>query len=388
MKPLVICGGGMAAMRLVKELKAVEFDDPIVVVCEEAMFGYNRVLLPDFLAGKRSLEELRVEQEISGHQKLSVLTELVGVELDVRNKTLRLSDGSILEYGRLVLATGASAKFPSIPGIDLDGVGTLRCISDAQYLSGVRDKNTAIVGGGLLGLEAAAALSERGHKVTVVHRNTQLLNKQIDAAAASKLQAELESLGIKFCLKAEVSSIEGGTSAKALTLSNGESMEVDNVLFATGSVPNSKLGRDDLRIEAGAYTADAQLRTSIESVYALGECAVVNGNRSALVGTLNEQARVLANNLLGSTDEFVKPVESTRLKVGTVELVVAGSLADNAKNDVLMNGSGIYRRFSYEGKTLKGVVLFGDTRGAAGISAAVGKTYATPSERLALASGS
>ena len=88
MKPLVICGGGMAAMRLVKELKAVEFDDPIVVVCEEAMFGYNRVLLPDFLAGKRSLEELRVEQEISGHQKLSVLTELVGVELDVRNKTL------------------------------------------------------------------------------------------------------------------------------------------------------------------------------------------------------------------------------------------------------------------------------------------------------------
>lgn len=365
---LVIVGNGMAAARLVEELtKRAPGRYAIAVIGDEPALAYNRVLLSSLLAGE--VAEKDIELKSRDWWKAQGVTLVYGhraTDIDTRSRQVHLDEGANLAFSKLVLATGSEPIRLPLPGTELPGVLTFRDVNDVRAITARAGpkKRAVVIGGGLLGLEAAYGLNKAGAAVTVVHLMDRLMERQLDARSAGMLKSALEARGVEVLLGAESIAVEGRDKAEGVRLADGRVLDADLVVMAAGIRPRADLARaGDLRVNRG-IVVDDQMQTSATGIYALGECAEHRGICYGLVEPAYEQARVLACHLSGESASYAGSLLATNLKMSGVNLFSAGDfLGAPATESIVLTDAehGIYRKLVVKEGRLAGAVLLGDT---------------------------
>lgn len=372
---LMIVGNGMAGHRLLEAvLKREHRPARITVIGDESSPAYNRIMLSPWLAGEtdRDALTLRAVDWYAEQGVALVLGERV-TDIDRDRRRVTTDSGRELDYDRLVLATGSRPAMPDVPGIGLAGVHGFRDLSDAAALTHVAQhaadasNHAVVVGGGLLGLEAAEGLRKRGMQVTVLQRGSHLMNRQLDTTAAELLQSELESRGLAVETRARLAGCEGNGQGYvcAVRLEDGRRLDADCVVVAAGIVPNVELGRQIGLVTARGVVVDAWMTTSDPAIHALGECCEFEGSTYGLVEPIWRQVEVLAAGLCHeSIDGYVEAPTATKLKVSGVSLYAFGPIEPDEAHEVLTyhdTQHGDYRRLLLRNNRLEGAVLYGDT---------------------------
>ena len=367
-EPLVIVGNGMAAARLVEELTRVALGRyAIAVIGNEPRLAYNRVLLSSVLAGETASQDIEL-RPASWWQDRGVTLKYgcVATEIDVGRRELKIANEESVLFSKLILTTGSSALRLNVPGADLAGVHTFRDSRDVDLLLtlAAQKKRVVVVGGGLLGLEAAYGLAKAGSPVTLVHLMDRLMERQLDAPAAELLKSLVERKGIEILLNANTARIHGETRVDGVELTDGRRIAADAVIFAAGIRPNIALAKEaGISVNRG-IVVDDHLQTSASDVFAIGECAEHRGICYGLVEPAHEQARVLAERLSGRDARYAGSVLSTNLKVSGVNVFSAGDfLGSEGTEEIVLSdpGIGLYKKLVIADGRLAGVVLFGDT---------------------------
>lgn len=370
-EPLVIIGNGMAAARFVEELaKRALGRYAIAVIGDEPRLAYNRVLLSSVLAGETNSQDIELRSASWWRDRGVTLTYgCAAHSIDLNGRTIHLANGTAVPFSKAVIATGSTAIRLNVPGADLPGVHTFRDSRDVDLLLKLarEKKRVVVVGGGLLGLEAAYGLAKAGSKVTLLHLMDRLMERQLDAPAASLLKRLVESKGIEVLLGANTKQILGEDTPQGVELSDGRVIAADAVVFAAGIRPNVALAKDaGVPVNRG-IVVDDQLRTGSADVFALGECAEHRGTCYGLVEPAYEQARVLADHLAGRQALYDGSVVSTNLKVSGVSVFSAGDFLGETDTDALVFNDerrGTYKKLVVADGRLKGAVLVGDTQDA------------------------
>ena len=390
---LLVVGFGMAAGRLLQEIAQLapgQFD--ITVIGEESQSAYNRILLSPLLAGESDTSLLPLQSaDWYRSQGIKVLTGDPVLELDVEARLVRTASGSSHSWDMLVLATGSRAARLPLPGRDLDGIISLRTLNDANDVMARMDdarqpaRNAVVVGGGVLGLEAACALQSRGVSTSVVHNAGWPMNRQLDSEAGEFLASTLAARGIRFISDAQCERFvanQDGQRVAALQMGDGELLPCDLVIMAVGIAPEVSLARESGMAVSRAIAVDGWLRSSTPGVFALGECCEIEGEQFGLVAPIYQQAQVLAavlqrhaesglNASLTDIAPYTRQALPTRLKVSGVHVFSAGDLDDLSS---LASGAsaskrtlawrdkerGEYRRLWWQGECLQAAVMFGD----------------------------
>ena len=367
-EPLVVIGNGMAAARFADELsKRALGRYAIAVVGEEPRLAYNRVLLSSVLAGEVASSEIELKPQ--GWWRDRGITLRYGCRatgIDTTARTVAMADGESLAFSKLVFATGSQPIRPALPGMALPGVITFRDINDIWTIwhrAGSGDR-VVVIGGGLLGLEAAYGLAKAGARVTVLHLMDRLMERQLDAQAARMLQRAVEAMGIEVILNADTAEISGTSRVEGVTLKDGRTIEADAVVVAIGIRPSADLARAaGIAVKRGIVIDDA-LETDVAGIHAIGECAEHRGVCYGLVEPAHEQARVLAARLSGRDARYAGSVLSTNLKVSGVNVFSAGDfLGAEGTEEIMLSdpGIGLYKKLVIADGRLVGAVLFGDT---------------------------
>ena len=364
---LTVIGNGMAAGRFLEELLPIAGSRyGIDVFGAEPHGTYNRVMLSPVLSGEMGLPEIMIHDRDWFRDNGITLHSDCRIEaIDTRRKCIRSAAGRIHEYDRLVIATGSSPVRLALPGSDLPGVISFREIRDVEMMldSASRGERAVVIGGGLLGLEAASGLVKQGMGVTVVQRSGALMNRQLDAPAAAYLLRQLRREGLEFRLGLETRAFLGKGCVSAVSLADGSELEADLVVVAAGIQPNRALAKAAGIACGRGILVDDRLRTSVADVYALGECVEHRGRTYGLVAPLYEMATACARQLAGVDDRYVGSVSPTRLKVTGIELFSMGAFAPGAGESLVLEDprGDIYRRLIVADGRLSGAVLYGDT---------------------------
>ncbi len=365
---LVVVGNGMAAMRTAEELLARDPDrHDITVIGAEPHPNYNRILLSSVLAGEKTLDEIIINpRDWYVEHGIELIAGAAVTAIDRIAKTVTLADSRIIPYDRLLLATGSKPLAPPIPGLGLPGVCAFRDIGDVEaMIEAARSRRRAVViGGGLLGLEAAWGLKRRGMSVALVHLMPSLMERQLDPAAGELLRRDLDARGIAFFTNGQTEEILGTERAEGVRLADGREIAADLVVLAIGIRPNIDLARGaDLAINRGIKVGD-DLRTSDPDIYAVGECIEHNGQVFGLVAPIWEQAKVCGARLAGDAAAvYVPPPVFTSLKITGIEVFSAGALgaADAADDEITLHDArrGVYKKVVLRENKLVGAVLYG-----------------------------
>ena len=363
---LVVIGAGMASGRMLEAIFDAGGDFDVTLFNAEARGNYNRLMLSPVLSGEKTYAQI-VTHDAEWYESQGVdcrFGEPV-VKIDRENRVVYSNAGGV-PYDALVIATGSAPFIIPVPGKDLPGVCTYRDLEDtnAMIAASRPGAKAVVIGGGLLGLEAAAGMAARGAEVVVIHLMGHLMERQLDPAAGYLLQKDLESRGIGVHCKGATKAILGTDRVEAVLLEDGTVYPADLVCMAVGIRPEVRLA-NDAHLEVGrGITVDDQMRTSDPAIFALGECVEHDKQLFGLVAPLYDQAKVLAATLLGQDAAF-KPVQTaTKLKVTGVDLFSAGDFADApGREDIVFRdpGRGVYKRLILEGDRLIGAVMYGDT---------------------------
>jgi len=370
-EPLVIVGNGMAAARLVDELaKSALGRYAIAVIGAEPRLAYNRVLLSSVLAGETASHELELQPASWWRDRgVTLKYGCAASGIDVGRRELKIAGEESVTFSKLVLATGSVPLRLDVPGADLAGVHTFRDGRDVDLLLavGAQKKRVVIVGGGLLGLEAAYGLAKAGAPVTLIHLMDRLMERQLDKPAAELLKRLVERKGIEVLLNVSTSRLHGETSVQGLELADGRSIDADAVIFAAGIRPNIALaGQAGISVNRG-IVVDDRLQTDATDIFALGECAEHRGICYGLVEPAYEQARVLAQHLAGGAASYNGSVVSTNLKVSGINVFSAGDfIAAEGSETIVLNDTkhGTYKKLVISNGSLTGAVLVGDSQDA------------------------
>ncbi|HWX05843.1 MAG TPA: FAD-dependent oxidoreductase [Bradyrhizobium sp.] len=370
-EPLVIVGNGMAAARLVDELtKAALGRYAIAVIGDEPRLAYNRVLLSSVLAGETASHDIELRPaEWWRDRGVTLKYGCVASEIDVGRRELKIENDESIAFSRLVLATGSTPLRLDVSGADLAGVHTFRDCRDVDLLLSLaaQKKRVVVVGGGLLGLEAAYGLAKVGAQVALIHLMDRLMERQLDAPAAELLKTLVERKGIKILLNANTARIHGERRVEAVELADGARIAADAVIFAAGIRPNVALARDaGIAVNRG-IVVDDHLQTGAPEIFALGECAEHRGICYGLVEPAYEQARVLARHLAGRAAAYQGSVVSTNLKVSGVSVFSAGDFIGSPGSEAIVlndQRGGTYKKLVISGGRLTGTVLVGDVADA------------------------
>ncbi|ADG05892.1 nitrite reductase large subunit NirB [Kyrpidia tusciae] len=369
-KKLVLVGNGMAGIRCIEEILAADpeaFD--IIVFGAEPHPNYNRILLSSVLAGDTRLQDI-VLNDWSWYEQhgITLYTGHPVSRIDIPNKRVCTSTGIEEPYDELILATGSLPILLPVPGSDKEGVIAFRNIEDCRTMieASKTYSKAVVIGGGLLGLEAARGLLHLSMDVSVVHLFDCLMERQLDPTASKMLQAELERQGMRFLMEKQTAEILGDRRVTGVRFSDGTEEPADLVVMAVGIRPNTALAKEaGIAVNRG-IVVDDELRTSEPNVYAVGECAEHRGVVYGLVQPLYEQARVLALSLCGRTPApYTGSVTATKLKVSGVDVFSAGEFLDGPDTRAVRihdEMEGIYKKVLVRGGKVTGAVLFGDTR--------------------------
>jgi nitrite reductase (NADH) large subunit len=391
---VVVVGGGIAGQAVVEALRDRDAQVPITLICGEPRLPYDRVMLSEILVSGADADSLalRPAEWFEDHD-VQVLLGHYALGLDGRSngtRLLSLSNGCTMPFDRLVLATGSQPLMPPLPGIDLDNVYPFRGPEDCAGIraAAARAKHAAVIGGGLLGLEAARGVRSQGCPTTVVHLMERLMERQLDAGAAALLQPRFEELGIEILLERRTTALvgdEGGV--KRLRFADGAEIDADLVVVSIGIRPEVTLARKlGVSCERGIVVDDA-MRTNLPGVVAVGECAQHRGMVYGLVGPILEQARVVADTLLGREAGYGGSVPSAKLKVAGIDLVSVGEAFGDAAAVSEDASNGVYRKLVLKDGRAAGAILLGDIRGNEALLADVkaGELVEDPLARLAAA---
>jgi nitrite reductase (NADH) large subunit len=365
---LLVVGNGMAGIRAVEDvLERAPGRYDITMFGAEPHTAYSRIMLSPVLAGEKSFDDI-VSHDRDWYAANTV-TLNSGTAVSAIHPGARIlvtGDGRSFAYDKLILATGSHPVILPVPGHDLPGVVTFRDAKDvAAMLAAARHgRNAVVVGGGLLGLEAAYGLMKQGMNVTVVHLMADLMERQLDREASSLLRREIEGRGVRVLCSAQTASILGARRVRAVMLKEGIELPADLVVMAVGVRPNADIARAaGLSVSRGIVVDDG-MRTSDPHVFAVGECVEHQGVCHGLVAPLYDMAKVLAETLSGRAGVYRPAATATRLKVTGVDLFSAGNFAGGeGYEDIVLRDPerGIYRRLVLKDDRLAGAVLYGDT---------------------------
>ena len=366
-EPLVIVGNGMAAARLVDELsKAALGRYAIAVIGDEPRLAYNRVLLSSVLAGETASHDIELRPANWWRDRgVTLKYGCRATAIDIGRRELKIAGEESISFSKLILTTGSSALRLSVPGADLAGVHTFRDTRDVDLLLtlAAQKKRVVVVGGGLLGLEAAYGLAKAGAAVTLVHLMDRLMERQLHAPAGELLKSLVERKGIEILLNANTARIHGETRVEGVELVDGRRIDADAVIFAAGIRPNITLAKEaGISVNRG-IVVDDHLRTGAGDVFAIGECAEHRGICYGLVEPAYEQARVLAQHLAGVSASYGGSVVATNLKVSGVSVFSAGDFMGAAGSETIVLSDinhGTYKKLVISDGRLTGAVLIGD----------------------------
>jgi len=364
---LVVIGNGMAGCRAVEEILARDSARfRVTIFGSEPRVNYNRIMLSPVLAGEKSFDDIIINDERwYASNGIELLTGDPVVEIDRGAKLVHSASGKTRAYDKLILATGSDPFIIPVPGKDLHGVVTFRDLDDVQRMveAAERGGRAVVIGGGLLGLEAAHGLSLRGMKVTVLHLMPSLMERQLDEAAGWLLRQELASRGMEIITEADTAEIIGDSHVAAVRLRDGRELSADIVVMAVGIRPNIALAaKAGLNVGRGVQVDD-HLVTSDASILAVGECVEHRSTCYGLVAPLFEMCRSLAEGLTGQHSGFTGSVTSTKLKVSGIDVFSAGDFSGSGdiEDIVLRDASrGVYKRLLLRENMLVGAVLYGD----------------------------
>ncbi|TPM08916.1 NAD(P)/FAD-dependent oxidoreductase [Mesorhizobium sp. B2-3-11] len=366
---LVIIGNGMAPGRMLEHLlEQAPGRYAVTIFNAEPRVNYDRIMLSPVLSGEKAYEEIIIHGD--GWYIKHGITLYKGhkiVAIDRQAKTVTSDHGVTEPYDKLVIATGSVPFIIPVPGHNLPGVLTYRDLDDvrAMMLAAQSRAKAVVIGGGLLGLEAAAGLNSQGMDVTVLHVMPTLMERQLDPAAGYLLQRAVEQRGIKVITKANTQAITGNGKVQQVELADGTIIPATLVVMAVGIRPNAALAKDaGIAVNRG-IVVDAGMRSNDPDIFALGECAEVGGTVYGLVAPLYEMARVAAHQLAGDeTAAFVHMDTPTKLKVTGIDLFSLGDFADgdDRQEIVLRDASaGVYKRLVLRDDRIIGTVLYGET---------------------------
>ena len=366
---LVLIGNGMAGMRTVDELLKLAPDKyDITVFGAEPHGNYNRIMLSPVLAGDKSLEDIIInDMQWYEENNIALHTGCTVTEIDRRHRRVIADDGRVAEYDRLILATGSNPVMLPIEGQHLEGVISFRDINDVNVMiETAKTHNKAVViGGGLLGLEAANGLMVQGMDVTIVHRSGRLMSQQLDNEAAALMQKELEETGLQFLMNHDTEALLGTDRVEKVRFKNGVEIEADLVVMAVGVRPNIALAeKSGIECDKGIVVSDT-LQTYTPNIYAVGECVQHRKQTFGLVAPLFEQAKVCANHLaeLGIAS-YISTITATKLKVTGINLYSAGDyIGDEDTEEMVFKDPArhVYKKLVIKNDIIVGIVLYGDT---------------------------
>lgn len=367
---IVVVGNGMAGQRLLAELDARGRANGVLAIGAEPHPAYNRILLSSVLAGEATLADIGLgDRDWYASRGIDLVTGDPVVAIDRAAKTIALASGRCESYGKLVLATGSRAIRLNLPGAER--AVAFRDLSDIERLRAAKAGSTAVViGGGLLGLEAAYGLAKRGVRVALVHLMDDLMERQLDAAAAKLLAREISARGIALHLGASTDRIE----ADAIVLRDGTRIPAALVVMAVGIMPETALATSAGLGCGRGVRIDDTLRTTDPEIHAFGECAEHRGACFGLVGPIWDQARALADILTGRAATYEGSSVATTLKVSGVALFSAGIVREAPGAETLVfsdPAQGVYRKLILREGRLEGAVLYGDTDGSSWYAAAI-----------------
>jgi len=366
---LVLIGNGMAGMRTIEELLDLDKEMYDITVFGAEPYGnYNRILLSPVLAGEKTIEEIMLNDEqwyMDNNVKLHKGKAIVNI--DRKKQVVIADDGTEEKYDRLLLATGSNPFIIPVPGHDLPGVISFRDIYDVDQMldASKKHQHAVVIGGGLLGLEAANGLMLQGMSVTVVHLGDVLMERQMDTVAGEMLKKSLEERGLNFLMGASTEAVLGEDHVKGVRFKNGMEISADLVVMAVGIRPNIELAEKiGLHCEKGVVVNDT-MQTYDPKIYSVGECVQHRGQAYGLVAPLFEQAKVCANHLAKmGIGRYEGSVTSTKLKVTGIDLFSAGDFnGDETTEDIVMKdvNRGIYKKVVLKDNKIHGAVMYGDT---------------------------
>jgi nitrite reductase (NADH) large subunit len=369
---LVVVGNGMAGMRTVEELLKIAPDlYDITVFGSEPHPNYNRILLSPVLAGEQTLDQIVLNtRQWYADNGIALRSGCTVVGVNRQRRVVQADDGSETPYDRLLVATGSNPFMLPVPGRELPGVIGYRDIADTQAMidAAARYRHAVVIGGGLLGLEAANGLARRGMQVTVVHIAPWLMERQLDAVAGGLLQGTLESRGLNFMIGAQTEALLAGDDGRvaAVRFKDGQTVAADLVVMAAGIRPNTALAEKiGLHCQRGVVVSDTLQTVTDPRVYAVGECAAHRGIAYGLVAPLFEQARVCATHLARfGIGLYTGSQVSTKLKVTGIDLFSAGDFMGGPDSESIVLSDpvgGVYKKLVIRGDRLVGAVLYGDT---------------------------
>lgn len=368
-KRLVLVGNGMAGVRTIEEIldrDAEQFQ--ITVIGEEPYTNYNRIMLSNVLQNKMTVDEIITHnREWYAERDIELIHHDPATEMDTVSKIITTASGRKVEYDRCILATGSRSFILPVEGSQLEGVLGFRTIDDTVSMleQAKRYRKAAVIGGGLLGLEAAKGLVDQGMDVTVIHLEKWLMEMQLNEPAGNLLKRDLEAQGLKFLMEKRTVRIAGETRATAVEFSDGSSVEADMVIMAAGIRPETALARSaGLTVERGIVVGD-DMRTSAPDVYAVGECVQHRGRVYGLVAPLFEQGRTLADALTkGEAAPYLGSTTYTSLKVSGCDLFSAGTIREEEGVQAIEAYDGLagsYKKIFVKDNRVTGIVLYGDT---------------------------
>lgn len=363
---LVVIGNGMAAMRTVEELLAIDAERyDITVIGEEPRVNYNRIMLSPLLAGETTFDDIVLNtQQWYAANNIALHTGQRITDIDRSQQTVTSNTGLTLAYDRLLLATGSNSFIVPIPGNDLPGVVAFRTVDDVDTMldKAAHAGNAIVIGGGLLGLEAAYGLSLRGMTVTVLHRGEWLMERQLDQQAGEMLRANLEGRGINIITEANTSTLLGDDHVTGAQLDDGTEIPADLVVMAAGIIPNISVAQSADLICERAVVVDDHMCTSDPHIFAVGECAQHRGTCYGVVAPIWDQAKVCATHLAENEPLIYEGSKlATTLKVSGIDVYSAGDFfAEDDCCTYTDASAGIYKKLVFSGQQLIGVVLYGD----------------------------
>ncbi|WP_455216977.1 FAD-dependent oxidoreductase, partial [Kaarinaea lacus] len=366
---LVVIGNGMAGIRTLEELLKLNPDYyDITVIGAEPHPNYNRIMLSPVLAGEKTIDDIILNQPSWYEENnITLKTGNPVTRINRVNRVVETGNGESINYDRLLLATGSNPFIIPVPGHDKDGVIGFRDIADVEtMLSATKQyKKAVVIGGGLLGLEAANGLMKNGMEVTVIHLLDTLMERQLDKPAADMLKATLEESGMNFLMEAQTSEIIGNGRVQGVRFADGSEIKADLVVMAVGIRPNIQLAQESgIHCEKGIVVNDT-MQTYDPRVYSVGECVQHRNMCYGLVAPLFEQAKVAANHLANiGIGRYEGSVTSTKLKVTGIDLFSAGDFHEQEGDEVLVlrdPAMGVYKKLVVRENRIRGAVMYGDT---------------------------
>ena len=367
---LVLIGNGLAGMRCLEDLLDMAPDRyEVTVIGEEPWGNYNRIMLSPVLSGEKTIDDIMLHPHAWYSDKgIKFIADDPAVKIDRPRKVVYTEKGEKVDYDRLIIATGSSPFIPPVQGVDLKGVISFRDIFDVNTMIKYCEtkKNAVVIGGGLLGLEAAYGLKQRGMNVTVLHLMDRIMERQLDGRASRMLRQSIEQKGINIITEANTEALIGKKGhVSQVRLKDGTVLDADLVVFAVGIRPNIALAQSaGLRCNRGIMVNDT-MQTFDPSIYAVGECIEHRNQTFGLVEPLWGQAFICATHLAehGSLT-FKSPTVPTQLKVSGVDVFSAGNFEPKEDyEDIILNDEKrqIYKRIIIQKDKVIGAVLFGDT---------------------------